>query len=281
MIFIIIALFILSSCTIFDKPEISISPNQWTGQKIYFVDLDDDYKKTATFNKVWSKLYSRRFHPYHRFQHKQFTIIGIYETWKNDYLIIEDEKERRFKKLFNFHDYYKTEFPSYILFHDILDSANSMIGKTIWLNNTLDFKSFYSYADYDFKRFESVIVVDVHQYQNRNQDYPVWLKVSAKNGLEGFVRFNGKEGRIGFQDHYYTSDPLPEVWGKRVIKMIKNSKIELGMTERQLRIAIGNPDELYQTSSRHGFSKQLIYGTNMVDRVYYQFENGKLIFVND
>tara|TARA_A100001037_G_scaffold306813_1_gene355997 strand:- start:9724 stop:10578 length:855 start_codon:yes stop_codon:yes gene_type:complete len=279
--FIIIALFILKSCTIFDKPEIDISPNQWTGKKIYFVDLDDDYKKTAAFNRVWSKLYAKRFHPYHRLQHKQFTIIGTYETWKNDYLIIQDGKGRLFKKLFNFQVGDKPNFPSYILFHDILDSANAMIGKTIWLNNTLDFKGFYSFADYEFKRFESVIVVDVHQYQNSNQDYPIWLKVKAKNGLEGFVRFNGKEGRIGIQDHYYTSDPLPREWEKKVIELIQNRKIKLGMTERQLRLAIGNPDELHHTSSRHGLSKQWVYGTNMGERTYYQFENGKLIFVNE
>lgn len=280
-IIIIIAALCLSSCAYFKKPEIEVSPNQWTGEKIYFVDLDDKYKKTAAFNRVWSKLYAKRFRPYHRFQHNPFTIVGTYETWDNDFLIIEDGKGRRYKKLFNFEEDEKPEFPSYILFQNVLDSAKAMIGKTIWLNNTWDFKGFYSVADYDFKRFEAVTVVDVNQYQNRDFDYPIWLKIKAKNGLEGFVRFNGKEGRVGIQDHYYTSDPLPKAWGKKTIEKVLKKKIELGMTQRQIRISIGNPHELYHTSSRHGVSEQWVYGTKMGERIYYQFENGKLIFINE
>ena len=280
-IIIIIVALCLSSCAYFKKPEIEVSPNPWTGEKIYFVDLDDKYKKTAAFNRVWSKLYAKRFRPYHRFQHNPFTIVGTYETWDNDFLIIEDGKGRRYKKLFNFEEDEKPEFPSYILFQNVLDSAKAMIGKTIWLNNTWDFKGFYSFADYDFKRFEAVTVVDVNQYQNRDFDYPIWLKIKAKNGLEGFVRFNGKEGRVGIQDHYYTSDPLPKAWGKKTIEKVLKKKIELGMTQRQIRISIGNPHELYHTSSRHGFSEQWVYGTKMGERIYYQFENGKLIFINE
>ena len=52
------------------------------------------------------------------------------------------------------------------------------------------------------------------------------------------------------------------------------------MTERQIRISIGNPDELNHTSSRHGVAEQWVYGTEMGKRVYYQFENGKLTFIN-
>jgi hypothetical protein len=247
---------------------------------IYFVDLDDKYKRTASFNRVWSKLYKKKFRPYHKFQNKSYTILGTYETWKNDFLIIKDEKDRRYKMLFNFDDGEIPEFPSYILFNDALDEAKAMFGKTIWLNNTLDFKGFYSFADYDFKRFESVTVLDVHPYQNRDYGHPVWLKIKAKNGLDGFVRYNGEEGRVGVQDHYYTSDPLPREWGKEMIDKVLNKGIEIGMTERQVRISIGNPDELNHTSSRHGIAEQWVYGVEMGKKIYYQFENGKLTFIN-
>ena len=277
---IIIAALFISACSYFQKPEIHVSPNPWTGGKIYFVDLDDKYKKTASFNQVWSKLYKKRFRPYHKFQNKPYTIVGTHETWKNEFLIIEDEKDRRYKMLFNFDEDETAEFPSYILFDDALNEAKAMIGKTIWLNNTWDFKGFYSFADYDFKRFESVTVLDVHPYQNRDHDYPVWLKIKAKNGLEGFVRYNGDERCVGIQDHYYTSDPLPDEWGKKMIDKVLKKEIELGMTQRQIRISIGNPDELNHTSSRHGVAEQWVYGTEMGKRVYYQFENGKLTFIN-
>jgi len=269
-----------SACSFFQKPEVQVSVNPWTGKTIYFVDLDDKYKRTASFNRVWSKLYKKKFRPYHKFQNKSFTILGTYETWKNNFLIIKDEKDHRYKMLFNFDDGEIPEFPSYILFNDALVEAKAMIGKTIWLNNTLDFKGFYSFADYDFKRFESVTVLDVHPFQNRDFDYPVWLKIIAKNGMDGFVRYNGEEGRVGVQDHYYTSDPLPREWGKEMIDKVLNKGIEIGMTERQVRISIGNPDELNHTSSRHGIAEQWVYGVEMGKKVYYQFENGKLTFIN-
>ena len=61
---------------------------------------------------------------------------------------------------------------------------------------------------------------------------------------------------------------------------ILNKEIEIGMTERQVRISIGNPDELNHTSSRHGMAEQWVYGVEMGEKVYYQFENGKLTFIN-
>jgi len=55
------------------------------------------------------------------------------------------------------------------------------------------------------------------------------------------VRYNGEEGRVGTPDHYYTSEPLPSSWGKKMIRKVLAQKIELGMTDRQVRISIGNP----------------------------------------
>ena len=271
---------ILSGCSFFQTPEIYVTPNSWSGKKIIFVDLDDKYKRTASFNRVWSILESNKFRPYHKFKNRDYTIVGTYETWENDFLVIEDEKDQRYKMLFNFSDEEMPTFPSYILFNDLLKETKSMVGQTIWLNNTLDFKGFYSFADYDFKRFEAVTVMDIHPFQNRNYDYPIWLKIQAKNGLDGFVRFNGDEGRVGIQDHYYTTDPLPKEWGKDRLTQIKQNKIELGMSQRQVRLSIGNPDELNHTSSRHGVAEQWVYGKEMGNRVYYQFSNGNLMFIN-
>ncbi len=271
---------ILSGCSFFQTPEIYVRPNSWSGKKIIFVDLDDKYKRTASFNRVWSILASNKFRPYHKFQNRDYTIVGTYETWENDFLVIEDEKDQRYKMLFNFSDEEIPTFPSYILFNDLLKETKSMVGQTIWLNNTLDFRGFYSFADYDFKRFEAVTVMDIHPFQNRNYDYPIWLKIQAKNGLDGFVRFNGDEERVGIQDHYYTTDPLPKEWGKDRLTQIKQNKIELGMSQRQVRLSIGNPDELNHTSSRHGVAEQWVYGKEMGNRVYYQFSNGNLMFIN-
>ena len=155
-----------------------------------------------------------------------------------------------------------------------------IIGKTIWLNDTYDPKGFYTFSDYAFPRFDPVTVDDVFHYQNSDFDYPVWLKVQARTGDEAFVRYNGEEGRVGTPDHYYTSEPLPSFWGEKMIRKVLAQKIELGMTDRQVRISIGNPDEVHTTSSRHGIGEQWIYARGQGKKIYYQFEYGKLTYIN-
>ena len=51
------------------------------------------------------------------------------------------------------------------------------------------------------------------------------------------------------------------------------------MSDRQVQIAIGYPDHINFTSSRHGLSEQWVYYT-MNKKTYYQFEYGKLIYIN-
>ena len=180
----------------------------------------------------------------------------------------------------NIQDFENNAIPSYFLFEETLLEAKTMIGKTIWLNNTFDRKGFYTFSDYNFARFEPVKVIDVFSFQNIDYDYPIWFTVKTIIGDEAFVRYNGAEGRIGIQDHYYTSEPLPSFWGKITIRKVLDKKIELGMTDRQVRISIGNPDEINSTSSRHGIGEQWIYRDVNGKDIFYQFEYGKLTYVN-
>ena len=269
------------SCAFFDRPDINIEPNNWTGKRFVFADLEDSYRRTYDFNKIWSKIHKNRYRPYYRFLGKRFSIIGTHKKFKQDFLIIEDEKENRYKMAIDHKENELNILPSYFLFDDMERQARNLIGETLWLNNTLNPKSFYTLSDYEFKRFEPVVVLDAFPYQNNSTDHPVWLKVSSFLGDEGFVRYNGDEGRVGVQDHYYTSEPLPRSWGKIIINKLLNKKIELGMKDRQVRIAIGNPNEVNATSSRHGISEQWVYNGHMGNKTYYQFEYGKLTYVSE
>ena len=49
------------------------------------------------------------------------------------------------------------------------------------------------------------------------------------------------------------------------------------MSDEQVRVAIGNPDVINNTSSRHSVSEQWIYGNVVVKKKYLSFEYGKLI----
>ena len=278
-ILIFFSLFFLLNCSFFEKGNLYIENNNFSGQKIYITPLDDKYKQTKDFNKDWTKLYSDKSRPYHRLQNKSYTIIGTYEHSDKIFVVIQDKKGDSYKKKIESND--KINFPSYFLFEKTLTKAENMIGDTVWLNNTYDPQNFYTYSEHPFPRFETVKVIKVFNFQNTNKDFPLWLEVESFSGDIAYVRFNGEEGRIGFPDHYFTRDPMPRIWGKEVLDNILNQKIELGMSERQIRVSIGNPIEVNITSSRHGVGKQLVYNKKNGNKIYYQFEYGKLIYIND
>ena len=65
-----------------------------------------------------------------------------------------------------------------------------------------------------------------------------------------------------------------------MINSILKGEVILGMDEKQLRISIGNPDFINSTSSRHGLSEQWIYDKANSNKILYQFEYGKLVYVH-
>ena len=277
----LIIIFIGYSCSFFNRPNFAVEQYEFSGLRVVFADLEDSYKRSKNFNKIWSKIHKNRYRPYFRFAGKSYIIDGILNKYKQDFLILKDGNGNQFKMELNQEETQQKNLPSYLLTEDIEKKAQGMIGKTIWLNNTLDPKSFFNLSDSRFNRFDQVLVVDTFPYQNSNSDYPVWLKVESKLKGIGFVRFNGNERRVGVQDHYYVSDPLPKSWGKQMVKKILNKKVEVGMKDRQIRISIGNPSFVNTTSSRHGIGEQWVYLDQKGNKTYYQFENGKLTYIND
>ena len=279
--FYLIIFFFSYSCSFFNRPNIYVEPYELSGLKVVFADLEDNYKRSKNFNKLWSKIHKSRYRPYFRFAGKSYFIDGILNKYKQDFLIIKDENGNQFKMELTQEEVQQRILPSYLLTEDIENKAEDMVGKIIWLNNTQDPKSFFNLSDSKFNRFEQVLILETFPYQNNNSDYPVWFKVESKLKGIGYVRYNGYEGRVGVQDHYYISDPLPRSWGKQMIKNILNKRVEVGMKDRQVRISIGNPSYINSTSSRHGVGEQWIYLDQKGHKTYYQFEYGKLTYIGD
>ena len=279
--FSLIIIFIGYSCSFFNRPNFPVEQYELSGLKVVFTELDDSYKRSKNFNKIWSKIHKNRYRPYFRFAGKSYFIVGILNKYKQSFLIIKNENGKQYKMELSKEQIQQKILPSYLLAEDIEKKAQGMIGKIIWLNNTLDPKSFFNLSDSRFNRFDQVLVLDTFPYQNSNSDYPVWLKVESKLKGIGFVRYNGQEGRVGIQDHYYVSNPLPKSWGKQMVKKILNKKVEVGMKDRQVRMSIGNPSFINTTSSRHGIGEQWVYLDQEGYKTYYQFENGKLTYIND
>jgi len=267
----------ISGCAFFQKPDQPILPNEWTGYSVRFASLDKDYKQSRNFNEIWEKFHGSGTKPYYKFLDQSFRILGTFVSENDEYLVIENSEGHRFKMPFDFDpDYYAT-LPPYMVFDDHVQKVSKMVGDTLWLNYTHDYAFFYTFETYTFKRFEPVTVVDVDLFQNQGTGTAIWLKVKAKNGLFAFVRFNGNEPKLfGKQDYYFTQNPLPKSWGKKMIQKVKRKQIEKGMTLKQVRHALGNPNEIHTTTSRYGMGEQWVYGTSLSNKIYYLFEHGIL-----
>ena len=263
------------SCFNLKFQEKNITSNQWQGQKISLAKLGKNYKRHYRFNKMLSKFSSTKFLPYYKFIDKNFKIIGSYDAHKQNYLIIKDKKQRLFKLHLK-----KNVIPSFIVFEETLGNAKNFIGETIWLNDVFDKENFLTDFPKSFIPFQNVYVQDVVSFQNSDEGHPIWLKVVAKNGEDAIVRYNIQGRRVGIKDHYFKSDPLPKSWGNELRKKIKNRRADVGMTSRQVQIALGYPEKIINTSSRHGVSEQWMYLLKNKN-IYYQFEYDTLIYINN
>lgn len=223
--------------------------------------------------------FSNKYKPHYQLQNKYFTVLGIKKKYKSLFVIIKDENGKLFKK--NIESEEKMNWPSYIISEIEINKAKKNIGETIWLNDVFDLENFYNVNEYNFSKFEAVEVVDVVFRQNSEIGFPVWLEVKSNQGATGFIRYGGGEGRAGFKDHYFINDPIPPLTDKKVIENILNNQVILGMSERQCRVAIGNPSIINNTSSRHGIGKQYIYEKTNGEKSYLQFEYGKLVNINE
>ena len=172
--------------------------------------------------------------------------------------------------------------------------AKELIGHSIWLNKI-------KYKDYDsseepyvfrnifnddvnqwtnFERLQKVKVIDVipFDYGNTYKGNPFYLKIKAENGEIGFVRFGrSKQGVQSKLVHYYIENPIPDEWGDEIIALVKGGKIRIGMTDKQVRVSWGEPDDINVTTTSYSRQEQWIYGTNYrYSRYYVYFDNGIL-----
>ena len=84
-----------------------------------FADLEDNYKRSKNFNKIWSKIHKSRYRPYFRFAGKSYFIVGILNKYKQDFLIIKDETGNQFKMGLTQDEVQQRILPSYLLTEDI------------------------------------------------------------------------------------------------------------------------------------------------------------------
>ena len=118
------------SCSFFTRPNFPVEQYEFSGLRVVFADLEDSYKRSKNFNKIWSKIHKNKYRPYFRFAGKSYIVDGILNKYKQGFLILKDENGNQFKMELNQEEIEQKFLPSYLLTEDIekkIDDLNKKL----------------------------------------------------------------------------------------------------------------------------------------------------------
>ena len=259
------------------KYDSLIIETQLSGESIVFADLTKDLLNQKRINNNWSRISSKKSIPYFRLKNNSGKIKGDFIHNAERYLIVQINNGKLYKWKYNTTS--PKSLPCHLAMLSAIKDAKLYIGKNIWLNEIYSDNNFINNSEKRFKKFDKVMVLGTKVFQNSITDMPVWLEIDTNYDSNAFIRYNGKFKIELRQNNYYNENPLKKEWPKSIIKNLRNNKIQYGMSYEQVRVAIGNPVIINNTSSIHGVSQQWIYVKNLGEKQYLLFENGKLVSI--
>jgi len=270
---------LFSSCNLFNKNlnNDSIIKNKWSGETVLFSDVSSQILKKKYINRGWTKFNKNKSVPYFKLKKQKGIILGNYLNSQNEYLVVQLDNGKKYKWEKTMWQINNNALPEHLCRIEDLKQAEKLNGKFIWLNSILGDTSFINVPGMVYNKFKKVKVIDTRVYQNGGRDWPIWLVIKSNNEFNPMVRYNGNKKIVGKQNYYFDYQPLPNTWGEDLILKIVSGKVSPGMSDEQVRVAMGNPDVINNTSSRHGISEQWIYGKLIGKKKYLSFEYGKLV----
>ncbi len=158
-----------------------------------------------------------------------------------------------------------------IYYTDTIHSAESMVGKKIWVNLNSTVKDQTLFTDdpnvsYPLSHLEPLEIVGLHMKSigHGRGAGPFYLVAKKQTGEQGYIAFNDR--------YFFNQDPIDPKWDKAVIEMVKQRKIKIGMTEQQALLSWGKPERVNKSVGSYGVHEQWVYGRGQ----YVYMENGKL-----
>ncbi|MBH90919.1 MAG: hypothetical protein CMG67_02240 [Candidatus Marinimicrobia bacterium] len=274
-----LSVFLFSSCNLFNKNlnNENIIKNKWSGDAVLFSDVSRQILRQKYINRGWTELNKNKSIPYFKLNKQEGTILGNYYTNQKEYLVVQMNNGKKYKWEKSYWQVNDNALPEHLCRIKDLNQAKQLSGNYIWLNFIDEDTSFISLPGMIYNKFKKVQITGTKVYQNGGRDWPIWLVIKSNNEFNPMVRYNGNKKIVRKQNYYFDEQPLPKVWGDDLIYKIISGKISKGMSDEQVRIAIGNPDVINNTSSRHSVSEQWIYGDVVGEKKYLSFEYGKLI----
>src|SRR5690606_14161378 len=97
---------------------------------------------------------------------------------------------------------------------------------------------------------------------------PFFLKATTASGEEGYIAFN--------PDYFFTSDPIPSGTPPRIAQAIREQKVMLVMTAKQVELSWGKSEDVNRSVGSWGVHEQWVYG-----RQYVYIKNGRVSSFQD
>ena len=145
------------------------------------------------------------------------------------------------------------------------------VGKErVWLRNPYfiyDSKGNRAYV----KNLQEAIILSRKTDELIDDQYTFKLKIASS-----YYTMENVDGN-SIDEYYMKSNPFKKYkFNKSTWDLIKVEKVQIGMTENQVLLSWGYPNDINSYSSSFGSSKQWIYGDVLKGATYLYFKNGKL-----
>ena len=159
-----------------------------------------------------------------------------------------------------------------IYFVKTLNESKKLIGKTIWTKKAwVSSKSKFLFTPnrnikYPITNIQelTVIGIDKVSYGHTYGTKPFSLIVKTQEGNTALLPYSSL--------YFYKINPIEPDWNNRMINLIKEEKIVIGMTRLQARTSWGEPKKINESIGSYGIHEQWVYD----DGNYIYFENNKL-----
>lgn len=150
-----------------------------------------------------------------------------------------------------------------IIFLSDLKDTQSLVGKTIYLNKAANAAAVVrSEADGTPIKFDQAAPCVVESVKKAIT--PSLVVRFSKTGARGIIRYD--------KSYIWLKNPINQKWGIRIISLIREQKVAIGMTPDQVRLSWGEPKHINELLGRWGNHQQWVYDLSQ----YVYIENGRV-----
>ena len=184
---------------------------------------------------------------------------------------------------------YNNQFSDLAPLRDLNEAAKLYLHQYLWLKerslSTYD-EGTDEYGSIPVDKLTRVKVEDI--VVGTEEQKPVRFILKTSTGKIGYIDVNMSGSNQSYQyrkfysfySSFWTFDPkLRYKYSSSIWNLIAKSDVRLGMTAQQVKMSLGEPDNVNYSTYKSGSHEQWVYGEDS-SKTYYYFENGILTAQN-